>query len=127
MLYLRVATADAKEQASAIIQQRQGCMRIANRHGLRVIHEYADIGRPAQLNQQIELLRLLGDLYDRRRHIRYVIIWDYSRLARSMWQLNMVAYHISSCGARILTLSGVEVIERFLRQQQADQISREED
>lgn len=115
VIYLRVASAHQENQR-AVERQREGCARIAAKHGLTVVREYADIGRAARLKQQIELLHLLDDLHQRR-DVGFVIVWDYARLGRSMTQLEQVTHHIRSCGAEIATLTGVEAAERFVREQ----------
>src|SRR5437762_1068465 len=82
VVYVRVASAHQEDQG-ATRRQREGCRRIAERYGLTIVREYADVGRPARLDQQIELLRLLGDLSEKR-DVVAVIVWDYARLGRSM-------------------------------------------
>jgi DNA invertase Pin-like site-specific DNA recombinase len=116
VVYLRVASARHEDQA-AIARQREGCLRIADRHGLTVIREYADIGRPARLEQQIELLHLLDDLHQHR-DVAAVIVWDYARLARSMAQLDQIVHHVRACEAEIVTITGVEAADRFIRERQ---------
>jgi DNA invertase Pin-like site-specific DNA recombinase len=116
VVYLRIAS-NHPNDASNIAHQREGCHRIATRHGLTVVREYRDVGRSAQLDQQIELLHLLDDLHQRR-DVAFVIVWDYARLARSMEQLNLVIHHIHFCGADVLTITGMEAARRFVREQQ---------
>jgi DNA invertase Pin-like site-specific DNA recombinase len=113
-MYLRVASAREEDQG-AIDRQREGCMRIAERHGLTIVREYADAGRSARLNQQIELLHLLSDLSEKR-DVEAIIVWDYARLGRSMEQLEQVIHHIHACGAEIVTITGVEAAERFVQE-----------
>lgn len=110
--YLRIASRQP-DDAAAIMHQREGCQRIATRHGLTIVREYLDVGRPARLDQQIELLRLLDDLHHLR-DVAFVIVWDYARLARSMEQLNLVNHHIHACGAGVLTITGMEAAQRFM-------------
>lgn len=124
VIYLRVASS-YQADVSTINRQREDCLRIAARHGLTVVREYADIGRPARLDQQVELLRLLGDLHQWG-DVAYVVVWDYARFARSMEQLNQVIHHIHACGAKVATTTGVETVERFLREQRDEQSMREE-
>lgn len=124
VIYLRVASS-YQADASTINRQREDCLRIAARHGLTVVREYADIGRPARLDQQVELLRLLGDLHQWR-DVAYVVVWDYARFARSMEQLNQVIHHIHACGVNVATTTGVETVERFLRERFDEQSMREE-
>lgn len=114
VVYLRVASARQEDQ-QAIDRQREGCRRIAERHGLTVVREYVDAGRPAHLDQQIELLRLLGDLHEER-DVAAVVVWDYARLGRSMAQLDQVIHHIHACGAEIVTITGVEAADRFIQE-----------
>lgn len=124
VIYLRVASS-RQVDASTVDRQREACQRIAARYGLTVVREYADLGRSARLDQQVELLRLLDDLHQWR-DVAYVVVWDYARLARSMEQLNQVTHHVHACGAKVVTLTGVEVADRFLREQRGEQSTREE-
>lgn len=126
-IYLRVASVDPENQ-QAIERQREECLRIAERHGLTVVREYADVGRPARLDQQIELLRLMGDLHQWR-DVGAVVVWDFARLGRSMEQLNQVIHHIHACGAEIVTITGVEAAERFIQglEQHYGRLPQEED
>lgn len=116
VIYLRVASSH-KHDASTIDRQREGCLRIAARQGVTVVREYADIGRAARLEQQVELLRLLDDLHQKR-DVAYVIIWDYARLARSMEQLNWLVHHFHACGAQLVTNTGVEAVDLTYSQEQ---------
>jgi DNA invertase Pin-like site-specific DNA recombinase len=118
VIYLRVASAHEVDD-SAINQQREGCMRLAARHGLTVIREYVDVGRGARLEQQVELQRLLDNLRQKR-DAEAVIVWDYARLGRSMTQLDDVIHSIRSCGAEIVTIVGVEAADRFIRERQIE-------
>jgi DNA invertase Pin-like site-specific DNA recombinase len=113
-VYLRVASA-RHEDHGKVEHQRQGCRQIAERHGLTIIREYADVGRAGRLDQQIELLRLLADLREKR-DVASVIVWDYAWLGRSMEQLEQVSHYIRSCGAQIVTITGMEAAERFLQE-----------
>ena len=112
VVYLRIARSHPDE-ATAVSYQREGCRRIAERHGLTIIREYVDIGRPARLDQQIELSRLLEDLHQRR-DVVAVIVWDFARLGRSMGQLEQVTHRIQECGAEVVTITGVEAAERLI-------------
>ena len=116
VMYLRVASSH-QDDSSTIDRQREGCLRIAARHGLTVVREYADAGRAGRLDQQVELLRLLGDLHQRR-DVAYVVVWNYARLGQSMEQLNQVSHHIHACGAKVVTLVGVEAVERLISERQ---------
>jgi DNA invertase Pin-like site-specific DNA recombinase len=118
VVYLRVASAH-KADGSTIARQREGCLRLAARHGLTVIREYVDIGRSARLDHQVELRRLLDDL-DQQRDSVAVIVWDYARLGRSMTQLDDVIHRIHSCGAEVITITGVEAADRFIRERQIE-------
>jgi site-specific DNA recombinase len=118
VIYLRVASA-REVDGSVIVHQREGCMRLAARHGLTVIREYVDAGRSARLEQQMELRRLLDDLRQRR-DVVAVIVWDYARLGRSMTQLDDVTRSIRACGAEIVTITGVEAADRFIRERQIE-------
>ncbi|WP_410623222.1 recombinase family protein [Amycolatopsis sp. cmx-8-4] len=112
VIYLRIAS-DRPEDARTLDHQRNGCKRIAEKHGLQITREYADVGSPALLNRQTALLHLLEDLA-RQRDAAYVVVWDYSRLGRSMQQLEDVVRLLADCGATIVTLTGVETVERFI-------------
>ena len=113
VMYLRIASGHP-EDATAIAHQREGCQRIAERHGLTVVREYIDIGCPAHLDRQIGLQRLLSEL-ERLRDVAFVVVWNYARLGRSMDQLDAVIQAIRSCGAEITTITGVEAADRFVQ------------
>ena len=119
VMYLRVASAH-QQDATAISRQREACRRIAEKHGLTVVREYADHGRPARLEQQTELRRLLDDL-DQLRDAAFVIVWDYARLGRSMGQLDEVIRRIHACGAELATITGAEEAKQPIH---LDQISK---
>jgi DNA invertase Pin-like site-specific DNA recombinase len=117
VVYLRIAWA-YPDNATAIEHQRAGCLRIAAERGLTVIREYVDVGRPALLEQQIELQRLLDEL-DQRRDASFVIVWNYARLGYSMAQLDEVVARIQACEAEVTTITGVETVERFTSTQES--------
>jgi DNA invertase Pin-like site-specific DNA recombinase len=117
VIYLRVASSRTPSEGDeAISHQREACQRIAAKHGLTIVREYVDIGRPARLEQQVELRRLLNDLAEKH-DTEYVVVWDYARLARDMTQLDEVISQLRARGAEVVTITGVEVAERFIRQQ----------
>jgi DNA invertase Pin-like site-specific DNA recombinase len=88
------------------------CERIANRHGLAIVREYIDVGKPARLDQQSELRRLLTDL-ERLHDATYVVVSDYARFGRDLQSLDDVTRRIRACGAEVVTITGVETAERF--------------
>ena len=112
--YLRIASRHPQD-AGAVDHQRAGCERIAAKHGLTVVREYIDAGRPAILEQQQELLRMLRDL-GRTQDVAFVVVWDYSRLARDMEQLQAIIDWIRNCGAEVITMTGVEAANRFIEE-----------
>lgn len=118
VMYLRVGSSHANDMGT-IALQREACQRIAAKYGLVVIREYVDTGRPARLEQQLELRRLLDDLA-RLRDASAVVVWDYARLARDMVQLEEVLSQLRARGAEVITITGVEVAQRFVRQQQTE-------
>jgi hypothetical protein len=120
VMYLRVAS--AQDDLGAVDRQREGCQRIAAQHGLSVVREYIDQGRPARLQQQIELQRLLTDLAEHR-DVGHVVIFDYARLARDLASLDGIIRRIHLCGAEIATTTGVEVAERFRMNSLLDRVS----
>jgi hypothetical protein len=113
VVYVRVAHApgDSNEATTA---QRETCRRIAERHGLNIIREYADPGRPARFEQQSELRQLLDHLTIWQ-DVAHVIVADYTRLSRNLRVLDDILERIQACGAQVVTLSGVEVAERFTK------------
>jgi DNA invertase Pin-like site-specific DNA recombinase len=118
VLYLRVASADPRDQ-QAVAHQRQGCLRIAAKHGLTVVREYVDLGRPARPAKQAALQQLFTDLAEYS-DTAYVIVWNYARLAHDMDYLNAVISELRARGAEVLTMTGVEVAERFMQRYATD-------
>ena len=110
VMYLRIASS-RPEDAQTVDRQRDDCKRIAEKYGLQVIREYADIGVPAVLELQTALLHLLEDL-ERQRDAAYVVMWDYSRIGSAMEQLDDVERRLTEAGATIATITGVGAAER---------------
>lgn len=124
VVYLRTAR-HHPDELRAVEYQRDGCRRIAEQHQLTVVREYVDVGCPGRLDEQIELLHLLDDL-SRKRDVAAVIVWDYARLGRSMGQLEQVSHHIRSCGAQIVTITGMEAARRFVQEQDDREVDENE-
>jgi DNA invertase Pin-like site-specific DNA recombinase len=81
VLYLRVASADQQDQRDGIAQQRAVCTREAERLGAVVTDEYVDAGASGSRMNRAGLLGLLRRVAEQ--PIRYVIVRDRTRLARS--------------------------------------------
>jgi DNA invertase Pin-like site-specific DNA recombinase len=118
VMYLRVAPRHLRD-TEAISHQREACQRIAAKRGLCVVREYIDLGTPALLERQTALQRLLADLSEHR-DAAHVVIWDYARLAQDMTQLDEIISQLRVQGADVVTMTGVEVAERFIHQQVAE-------
>lgn len=115
VVYLRVASTDPGDE-HATARQREGCLRIAAKHGLTVVREYVDRGRPAHPAKQGALQQLFTDLAEYR-DVAYVVVWDYARLARDLPTLTAVISELRARGAEVLTMTGVQVAERFVHEQ----------
>jgi DNA invertase Pin-like site-specific DNA recombinase len=113
--YLRVG-ASGSASAAAIEMQRAGCYRIAAKHGLKIVREYVEVGRPAPWDEQWELQRLVRDLLVQR-DAAYVVVWDFARLAFDLAQLDLAIIRIRACGAEITTIPGMDAAARFIDQQ----------
>lgn len=111
VIYLRVA--NAAGSTDQVTAQRQACQRIAHTYGATVVREYIDLGKPARLEQQTELRRLLTDLAEHQ-DIGYVVVWDYARLACDLATLDEIIRRVRVCGAEVATLTGVQAAERFV-------------
>jgi hypothetical protein len=121
VMYLRVAHA-GDDSDRAITAQRSACEQIANAHGVTVVREYVDLGKPARWEQQTELQRLLTDLAEHR-DVGYIVIFDYARLARDLASLDGIIRRIHLCGAEIATTTGVAAVERFRPGNLLDRVS----
>jgi hypothetical protein len=119
VMYLRLANAQIGS-GNAIDVQRSICEQVAKRYGATIVREYIDLGKPARLAQQSELSRLLADL-NARRDAAFVVVSDYARLARDLTGLDAIIERIEACGVKVVTLTGVEVAERFIHSGLADQ------
>jgi DNA invertase Pin-like site-specific DNA recombinase len=119
VIYMRVGSPHP-EDAAHVVHQREGCEYIAAKYGLTVIREYIDLGQPARWERQTELQRLVRDL-STDRDAAFVIVWDFSRLAHSLAQLDERIIRIHACGAEIATLTGVEAAIRYVQQQEDQQ------
>jgi hypothetical protein len=121
VLYLRVASA-AGDAEQTVANQRTACQRIANTYGATVVREYTDLGKPARLQQQTDLQRLLTDLAEKQ-DVGFVVVWDYARLARDLATLDEIIRRIRACGAEIATLTGVQAADRFIRGDLLDHVA----
>lgn len=119
VVYMRIGSSHSTD-ATRVARQREGCEYIAAKYGLTVIREYLDIGRPARWERQTQLQRLVRDLATRR-DAAFVVVWDFSRHARSLAQLDERIIRIHACGAEIATLTGVEAAIRYVQQQEDQQ------
>lgn len=108
VIYVRVASA-RDEDVQTVARQRDSCERIAATHGLTVLRVYVDAGQPARFAQQQELQQLLADL-EAKHDAAFVVVWDYTRLARDMTQLAMVIDRLRVCGAQVATITGVDAV-----------------
>lgn len=102
VVYMRVARDKGPRTAHLIATQREACQRIAAKQGLAVVREYFDVGRPARLEEQLELLQLIADL-EQKRDAAFVVTWDYGCLAHSTAQITYLKYRLQSCAASITT------------------------
>ncbi len=116
VIYMRVGSSHPGD-AARVARQREGCEHIATKYGLTVIREYIDIGQPARWARQTELQRLVRNLATHR-DAAFVIVWDFSRLANSLSQLDERIIRIHACGAEVATLTGVEAAIRYVQQQE---------
>lgn len=120
VMYIRVGT--AQKDSYAIDIQRSECERIAARYGVAIVREYIDAGKPARLERQTELQRLLSDL-ERLRDAAYVVVWDYARLGRDFQSLDDVIRRIQACDTEVATITGVETAERLTSASLLDQVA----
>jgi DNA invertase Pin-like site-specific DNA recombinase len=120
VVYLRVASRHPQD-AQAVAYQREACQRIAAKYGLVIVREYVDLGRPAQPAKQTALQQLFTDLAEYR-DVAHVVVWDYARLARDLVQLNAVISELRARSAEVVTMTGVEVAERFIRERIAQPV-----
>jgi Resolvase, N terminal domain len=112
VMYVRVG--GAQHDSYAVGLQRRECERIAGRYGVTIVREYVDQGKPARLEQQTELQRLLADL-GQLQDAAYVVVWDYARLGSDFKSLDDIIRRIQDCGAEVATITGVETAERLTR------------
>lgn len=120
VMYARVGA--TQKDSYAVDLQRRECERIATRYGVTIVREYVDEGKPARLEQQTELQRLLSEL-ERLRDASYVVVWDYARLGRDFPSLDDIIRRIQDCGAEVATITGVETAERLARTSPLGQVA----
>jgi DNA invertase Pin-like site-specific DNA recombinase len=112
VIYLRIGSPFLQD-LHRVDLQRQGCRQIAAKHGLQIIREYTDVGTPAILERQTALLNLLEDLA-RQRDAAHVVMWDYSRAACTLEQLDAVERQLRNAEASVITLTGMEAAKRLI-------------
>jgi DNA invertase Pin-like site-specific DNA recombinase len=81
VLYLRVASQDHGDQRHGITQQREACIREAERLGVEITAEYVDAGVSGNNMNRSGLLGLLRRVAER--PVSHVIVRDRARLTRN--------------------------------------------
>lgn len=100
VLYLRVASADQRDQSDGIRRQRAACMREAERRGFTVVHEFADHGRSTNAVNRAGLRWLLRAINEQ--PIKYIITSDRVRLARNPADYAVITKRIEQAGATLV-------------------------
>lgn len=101
VLYLRVASADQQDQRDGIAQQREACIREAERLGAVITNEYVDAGASGNRMNRSGLLGLLRRVAER--PVRYVIVRDRARLARNPVDDAAIRQRLDQAGARLVS------------------------
>jgi len=101
VLYLRVASADQQDQRHGISEQREVCIREAERLGATVTDEYVDAGASGNRMNRSGLLGLLRRITER--PVRYVIVRDRTRLARNPVDDATIRQRLDHAGARLVS------------------------
>jgi DNA invertase Pin-like site-specific DNA recombinase len=101
VIYLRIG-ASSEYNTNLIEDQRDTCKQLADGHELTIVREYVDIGRPARLDQQVELNNLLDDL-EQLQDIEFVIAANSSRVASDLKGAIFVLAKIHKNQAELLT------------------------
>jgi Zn-dependent peptidase ImmA (M78 family) len=116
VLYLRVASADQRDQRDGIAQQREVCIREAERLGAVIMDEYVDVGASGNSMSRSGLRGLLRRVADGT--VRYVIVRDRTRLARNSVDDAAIRQRLDQAGARLVSA------ENSARERQAPKLVR---
>lgn len=100
VLYLRVASADQRDQRDGIAQQREACIREAERLGAVIKGEYVDAGASGNNMNRPGLLGLLRRVAER--PVRYIIVRDRARLARNPVDDAAIRQRLDQVDARLV-------------------------
>ncbi|HXA55129.1 MAG TPA: recombinase family protein [Solirubrobacteraceae bacterium] len=107
VLYLRVASADPRDQREGIARQREACQCEAERLGAMITDEYIDVGASGNSKGRAGLRRLLRRIV--RQPVEYVIARDHSRLARNPVDHAEFDRHIDRAGASLVVADELAV------------------
>jgi len=101
VLYLRVASADQRDQREGISQQRAACTREAERLGAVITGEYVDVGVSGNRGNRSGLRGLLRRIAEQ--PVSYVIVRDRSRLARNPVDDAAIRQHLDQVGVGLVS------------------------
>ncbi len=99
VLYLRVASADRQDQRDGIAEQREVCVREAERLGAVIMDEYVDAASGSRMNRPglLGLLRRVAA-----RPVRYVIVRDHTRLTRNAADHRAIQRRLRRAGVTLI-------------------------
>jgi site-specific DNA recombinase len=101
VLYMRVASADQRDQSHGIAQQREICIREAERLGVVIVDEYVDAGASGNSISRSGLRGLLARVAEGT--VRYVIVRDRARLARNPVDDAAIRQRLEEAGAHLVS------------------------
>jgi DNA invertase Pin-like site-specific DNA recombinase len=102
VLYLRVASADQRDQRDGIAEQRAVCTRQAERFGAVVTDEYVDAGVSGNRMSRSGLRGLLTRVAEGT--VRYVIVRDCARLTRNAADHRAIRQRLQRAGVALVAV-----------------------
>ena len=101
-LYARVSTEEQAERQKSIPQQLEACRAYCKERGWQVVAEHTDPGISGTLEERPGLGELMRDVEARR--VGRVVVWTFSRLARSSRLFHHLGWQLEKAGAQIVAV-----------------------
>lgn len=108
-------------QNFTLARQRERCLEFCTRRGFRVDKIFVDRNKSANDLTRSGLRQLLRYCHAKKGHIGYVVIWDSSRLARSVLTYRRLEHDLMKSGVELITATNPlpasfppKVLERIL-------------
>src|SRR5687767_8141606 len=104
VIYCRVS--DPRQTDGGSLQTQEEMLRdYAYRHNLEVLEAFIEPGESAKTTRRVELQKLLTFVKHRRYRIDVLLVYKFSRLARSVEDHHDLRRALRSCGVQLISIN----------------------